>query len=53
MIELWRPEVPELNGCDSLVDSQTVDQHQRCTGGRDAVADAGRDEKREGHSHVE
>lgn len=47
------PKVPELYGSDSLVDSQTVDQYQRCTGGCDAVADTGRDEKREGQSHVQ
>lgn len=46
ILGLLRPKLPEVYGCDSLADSQTVDQHQRCTSGRDAVVDTGREERR-------
>lgn len=41
MIELNKFKIPEVNGCDSLIDVQTVDQNQCCTSGCDAVADTG------------
>lgn len=52
ILGLLRPKLPEVHGCDSLADSQTVDQHQRCTSGRDAVVDPGREERRSATSEL-